>query len=239
MLARFTNIFRQPVAWWRKPRSLRMSVAFNGIKRFPVVLKSWSSGLSRRRRFSLVTGLVLAAMLVSFGIYTWSGISAALEARQSYRELQAELSHLTPVDLIQVKVYQSLEHRFQQAEESSARARSRLAFLRAFRWVPVLGSQIREAQILLEMGVYQGRAGRNLASAYRAGISSPTEGLEPEEVAHQVAQAIRESAPQLIQAQEICDVYGGCASSWERLGEGPDMECWWTGTCRHFRLWSI
>ena len=196
------KIFRQPLTKWIKHRSLRLHLSLAGSKRIPAGLKSWWSSLSRRRRFSLVTGLVLAAMVVSFGVYTWSGISAALEARQSYRELEAELSHLTPVDLIQVNVYQSLEHRFQKAEESSARARSRLAFLRAFRWIPVLGSRIEEAQILLEMGYYQGRAGRNLASVYRAAIASPTEGLEPEEVAQAVAQAIRESAPQLNQAQE-------------------------------------
>ena len=157
--------------------------------------------LSRRRRWAIVSG---GALLVIFGVlggFVWSGVSAALDARQTYRELQAELSHLTPVDLIQVEVYQSLEGRFRDAEESTRKARSRIGFLRAFTWLPVVGSRIDEADTLLEMGYYQARAGRNLASAYSAAIAMPLDELPPEVAADTVASALKEAEPQLIQAQ--------------------------------------
>ena len=95
--------------------------------------------LSRPRRLLVPVGLLLLVVVVPLAVLTWSGVSAALDARQKYRELQDELSHLTPVDLIQVTVYQSLEGRFQEAEERHPRRIPRLGFLRAFQWVPVLG----------------------------------------------------------------------------------------------------
>ena len=59
-----------------------------------------------------MTALATVAVAVTLGYFSWSGVAAALEARQAYRELQAEMSHLTPVDLIQANIYQSLEGRF-------------------------------------------------------------------------------------------------------------------------------
>lgn len=99
----------------------------------------WWGGLNRPRLLLVPVGLLLVVVVVPLAVLTWSGVSAALDARQKYRELQDELSHLTPVDLIQVTVYQSLEGRFQEAEEASSQANSRFGFLRAFQWVPVLG----------------------------------------------------------------------------------------------------
>ena len=133
---------------------------------------------------------------------TWSGVSAALDARQAYRELQSELSHFTPVDLVQVTVYQSLEVKFREAEESSDRARSRLAYLKAFQWVPLLGGQIKEARLLLDIGYFQGKAGRLLAGAYRAAIASPLQGIPPELKAAEISRVLRESEPQLNEARE-------------------------------------
>ena len=139
---------------------------------------------------------------MAFTAFVWSGVSAALDARRAYQDLQAELSHFTPVDLIEVSVYQSLEGRFQEAEDASARARSRLGFLRAFRWVPFAGGRIKEVQVLLDMGFYQGRAGRNLANAYRAAIAQPLDTLGPAQAAARVAQVLAETAPQLNQVRE-------------------------------------
>ena len=109
---------------------------------------------------------------------------------------------MTPVDLIQASVYQSLEGRFREAEKRSATARSSLGFLKAFTWVPGIGSQIKEAHLLLEMGYYQGRGGGNLAEAYRAAISLPLEDLPPDVVAEQIARTLQGSLPQLDQAQQ-------------------------------------
>ena len=136
------------------------------------------------------------------GAFTWTGVSAALDARQAYRELQVELSHLTPVDLVQVNVYQSLEGRFQEAEESSAQARSRLGFLRIFGWVPVLGKQIKEVRLLLEMGYYQGRAGRNLASAYWAAINVPLEEMPADLAAEAVSGILEDTGHRLSLVQQ-------------------------------------
>ena len=109
---------------------------------------------------------------------------------------------MTPVDLVQVTVYQSLEERFREAEDASAKARERLRFLRAFGWVPVAGGKISEVNTLLDIAYYQGRAGRNLASAYRAAIISPLADLPPEEAAAHVSRVLREAAPQLGQVRE-------------------------------------
>ena len=159
------------VGWRRRVRSLTAP----RVKEPAARLADRWRGLSRLRRYLLAAAVVLAGIVISFGVLTWSGVSAALDARQAYRELEAELSHLTPVDLIQVNVYHSLEEKFQNAEEASARAQSRLGFLRAFQWLPVVGGRIKEARLLLEMAFYQGRAGRSLAGAYGAAISQPLE----------------------------------------------------------------
>ena len=154
---------------WRQVRSIRWSSTPAQAKDALVRLASWWRSLSRRRRYSIAAAGLVLAVAIPFTIFTWTGVTAAQDARQQYRELQAELSHLTPVDLIQVNIYSSLEERFKGAEEASARARSRLAFLKAFTWVPVLGDRIEEVHLLLDIGFYQGRAGRNLASTFRRG----------------------------------------------------------------------
>ena len=132
------------------------------------------------------------AVAVTLGLFSWSGVSATLEARQTYRELQAELSHLTPIDLVQVDVYQSLEGRFREAEDASARARSRLGFLRVIQWLPVVGSRIKEANVLLDMGFHQGRAGRHLAGAYGAAIAIPLDEMTPDVAADEVTRVLTE-----------------------------------------------
>ena len=111
---------------------------------------SWWGRLSRLRRYTLVSVILAVAVLISLGGLLWSGISAALDARQAYRDLEVELSNLAPVDLIRADTYQSLEARFSKAEGSSQRARSRLAFLKALTRVPVVGVRIKEARILLD-----------------------------------------------------------------------------------------
>ena len=194
---------KRSAAWWR-------SLATSG-ERGPVALgrgraswrrlRDWWRGLGRLLRYALVTSIVLIGAGVPLGVFTWSGVSAALDARQAYQDLQKEMSFLTPVELVQVNVYHSLEGRFREAEESSQLARSRLGFLRAFQWVPVLGKRIKEVHLLLEMGFYQGRAGRNLAEAYRAAIATSLEGIPPEQASEQVARVLQEAAPQLNQAQ--------------------------------------
>ena len=168
----------------------------------PFRFTGWWRRLTWLRRASVLGGTVLAVLIVLLGAFTWTGVSAALDARQAYRELQVELSHLTPVDLVQVNVYQSLEGRFQEAEESSAQARSRLGFLRIFGWVPVLGKQIKEVRLLLEMGYYQGRAGRNLASAYRAAINVPLEEMPADLAAEEVTGILQETGPRLSLVQQ-------------------------------------
>ena len=167
------------------------------ISRLSTKVVPWWSGLSRVIRFSLVGGAIFVAIAVTLGLFSWSGLSATLEARETYQDLQAELSHLTPVDLVQVDVYQSLEGRFREAEEASARARSRLGFLRAFQWLPVVGSRIKEANVLLDMGYYQGRAGGNLAGAYRAAIAIPLDEMAPDVAADEVTRVLSEASPQL------------------------------------------
>ena len=160
---------------------------------------------------------MLIAATITLGVLAWSGISAALDAREAYRELQAELAHLTPVDLVQVNVYNSLEGRFKEAEEASEKALSRLAFLKAFQWVPVVGGDIKEAHLLLEIGFYQGRAGRNLAFAYRSAITTPLDDLPPDQAALEVARALEEAAPQLLQVRQdlgrVAELRGRLGSS--------------------------
>lgn len=169
----------------------------------------WLSGIARRwrgwsraRRVFLAVGLGLVIALAVLGGFTWSGVSAAQDARQAYRELEAELSHLTHVDLIQVEVVQSLEGRFADAERASDRARSRLFFLKAFQWLPVVGDDLKEAQLLLDMGFYQSRAGRNLVRTQRAAISAASEDLTPDQAAEAVTRVLRESDPRLAQVRK-------------------------------------
>ena len=186
---------------WRELRSIRWSAVFIRARSLPGSFLAWWRKASLRKRSLLVAAPVLVAAIL-LGFFMWTGISAALDARQAYRELQAEMSHLTPVDLIQASVYQSLEGRFREAEKRSATARSSLGFLKAFTWVPGIGSQIKEAHLLLEMGYYQGRGSGNLAEAYRAAISLPLEDLPPDVVAEQIARMLQGSLPQLDQAQQ-------------------------------------
>ena len=188
-------------AEWGKIRSLQWSDVLARTRNLPRSSVAWWRRTSLLKRGLLASSLFLAATL-TLGLLTWSGISAALDARQAYKELEAEMSHLTPVDLIQASVYHSLEGRFLEAEERSAKARSRLGFLKAFTWVPGIGGRIEEAHLLLEMGYYQARGGRNLAQAYRAGISVPLQDAPPDVAANEVARVLQGSLPQLNQAQE-------------------------------------
>ena len=171
------------------------------VRQIPGRLVVWWKGLRRRQRIVVVAGAALASLIIVLGAFTWSGVSAALEAQRAYRELQTEMSHLTPVDLVQVNVYDSLEGRFREAEDASARARSRLGFLRAFKWVPVLGNRIKQVHLLLDMGFYQGRAGRNLAGAYASAIALDLEDLPPDAAATQVSLSLQRAAPKLTQAR--------------------------------------
>ena len=107
-------------------------------------------------------GAGLVGLVIAFGALTWTGVQAALDARQAYRELEGELAHFTPVDLLQVNIYDSLEDRFREAEEALARARSRLAFLGAFQWVPVVGGEHQGGQAASGYGVPPGE-GREVA----------------------------------------------------------------------------
>ena len=201
MPARTRTLGARLFAGWRPISTSKWFVARARGNHLAAALAARWRRLGKLQRYSLVTGVMLVAVVLSLGILTWGGISAALDARQAYRQLQVEMSHLTPVDLVQVNVYHSLEGRFQEAEEASAKARSRLAFLRAFQWVPVMGSRIKEVHLLLEMGFYQGRAGRHLAGAYRAAIVTTEDGMPPDLVADRVARALREAGPQLSQVQ--------------------------------------
>ena len=193
---------RRVAARWRRTRARQDSPDRAVRPGAASRLSGWWRRRGRLQRTSLIAGAALLAAAVTLGVLAWTGISAALDARRAYRELQVEMSHLTPLDLVQITVYDSLEGRFKEAEDASAKARSRLAFLRAFKWLPGLGGRIDEAHILLEMGFYQGRAGRNLAAAYRAAIALPLEDLPAAEAAEEVSRALQEAAPQLIQVQE-------------------------------------
>ena len=211
---------RRVAASWRALRSTRWSGARARARGLPVDISRRWARLSRLKRYSLMAALATVAVAVTLGYFTWSGVAAAREARQAYRELQAEMSHLTPVDLIQANIYQSLEGRFQEAEEASGRARSRLGFLRAFGWLPVIGGRINEATTLLDMAFYQGRAGRNLATAYRAAITSPLADLPPDAAAAQISRILREVAPQLNQVREDLHRVAGLREKLGASGRG-------------------
>ena len=183
-------------------RSIRWRSWAAGVRRLLAEAIPWWRGLSRARRSAVAAGAVLVALVIPLAFFTVSGVMAAQDARQAYRDLQEELSHFTPVDLIQVNVYNSLEGRFREAEESSARARSRLAFLKAFSWVPVVGGQIKEVHRLLDIGFHQGRAGRNLAQVFGSAIADPPGDLSPQEASAAVARALQEAAPKLDQVQK-------------------------------------
>ena len=65
-----------------------------------------------------------------------------------------------------------------------------------------MGGRIREAQILLDMGFYQARAARTLASSYRLAIDLPLEDVPPDVAARQVTAVLQESPGQLEQIRE-------------------------------------
>ena len=183
-------------------RGVRWRSLATDVRQLPREALLWWRGLSRARRAGMVTVVVLIGLGVPLTFFTINGILAAQEARQAYRDLQDELAHFTPVDLIQVNLYNSLEDQFREAEESSDRARSSLAFLKVFGWVPVVGGKINEVHRLLDMGFHQGRAGRNLAQAYGSAIDVSLDDLPPNEAAAAVSRALREAAPKLAQVQE-------------------------------------
>ena len=189
-----------PKAWHIE--NIRWRALPGQIRRIPRRSSHRWWGLTRRKKIASASGTILTAGLITFGFFVWTGVSAALDARAAYRDLQEDLSHLTPVDLVQVNVYQSLEGSFEEAERSSKKARSRLRFLRAFTWLPVVGGRIDEVNILLDIGYHQGRAGKNLAVAYGSAISVPIEGLSADQIADQVAQILREESAQLKLVQQ-------------------------------------
>ena len=185
------------------PPTVPVLVSFGrSVPAFAMSLVRWWWHLGAIKRNSMAAGVVLIALLGTLGGFTWSGVSAALDAREAYQHLQAELSQLTPVDLIQVNVFQTLEESFQDAEESSARARSRLGFLKAFQWVPVLGKRIRETHALLDIGYYQGRAGRNLSNAHSAVLDGPLENLTAEAAVAAIEDGLQRATAQLELVEE-------------------------------------
>ena len=162
-------------------------------------------GWSRRRRITFVFLSVLGAFVIFLVAMTATGISAALGARSAAGELEDELRGITPLDMIQVTDYQTLENQFHQVEESADRARSRLSFLRIFRWTPILGGRIKEAQQLVDMGYFLARAGGELAGVYRTALDAPLDEFEPEVASGLVAESIRAARPRLDQVQSDLD----------------------------------
>ena len=64
----------------------------------------------------------------------------------------------------------------------------------------MLGSQIEEVHVLLDIGFYQARAGGNLARAYQGAISADLDEAGPELASTQVSLSLREGIPELEQA---------------------------------------
>lgn len=160
----------------------------------------WLSWSPRRKAYS-VAAFSLLALVIVFVYFLWSGVTAALEARDRFEELEVELSHLSPVDLLQVDIYQSLAGRFQEAEQSAGRARSRLRFVRLFTWLPGAGGRIQESRTKLEMAYFLARGGRNLAIAYQGALETPLDELDAEEAAQRVSEALEKAVPRLIQVE--------------------------------------
>lgn len=160
----------------------------------------WSNWSPQRKVYSLV-GLSLLALLLVFSFLLRSGIASAFQARDQFKGLETELSHLGPVDLLKVETYRSLSGQFREAEQATGRARSRLRPAGLFTWVPLLGGRIREARTQLEMAYFLSRAGRNLATAYQGALELPLGQLDEEEASKRVTEALEKAAPQLVQVE--------------------------------------
>ena len=164
------------------------------------IVNAWRSW-GRRRRVLVISAGLIGILVIVLGALVGTGVSAALDARRAANDLEGELRSLTPLDLIQATAYRSLEDRFREVEASAAKARSRLAFLRAFRWVPFLGGRIKENELLMDMGFLLARAGGNLSEVYRSTLEGPLDQTEPGEASVQVSDSMRRGALQLSQVQ--------------------------------------
>ncbi len=156
-----------------------------------------------RRRTLFLGGIGTAAIVLLLGFFVVDGVFAARETRHAFKALEAELTHLTAVDFLQVGTHSSLKGLFREAEEAAGRLRSRIRPLTLLQWLPVVGDSIERGMLLVDAGFFGARAGSKLSDAFQAALESTiAEDIEGEKLANQVAKSLRDSATQLSQTQE-------------------------------------
>lgn len=114
------------------------------------VFHRWLS-LSRWKKTLTVGGICLLSLVGVLSFFLWTGVASALQARNHFDDVEVQLSQLSPVDMIDAVLYQSLAGQFRKAEESAMRAPSRLRFLGLFTGLPGVGGRIKDSVTQLEL----------------------------------------------------------------------------------------
>jgi hypothetical protein len=164
------------------------------------VFHGWPS-LSGWKKTLTIGAFCLLTLVSVLSFFLGTGVAAALQARDRFDEVEAELSQLSPVDMLQANLYQSLAEQFRDAEQSAGRARSRLRFLGLFTWLPGTGGRINESLTQLDMAYFMARGGGSLATTYGRALE-PTPGKVDRDLALQsITEALQQAQPLLMQAE--------------------------------------
>jgi hypothetical protein len=138
------------------------------------------------------------AGVLSFFLGT--GVAAALQARDRFDEVEAKLVQLSPVDMLEAGLYQSLEAQFRDAEQSAGRARSRLRFLGLLTWLPGMGGRIKQPLTQLEMAYFMARGGGSLATAYGGALEPSLAELDNDAALKRITETLQRALPKLMEA---------------------------------------
>jgi hypothetical protein len=164
------------------------------------VSHNWLS-LSGWKKTLTVGAFCLLTLVAMLSYFLWTGVAAALQARDHFDDVQTKLQRLSPVDMLNAGLYQFLATQFRDAEQSAGRARSRLRFLGLFKWLPGIGGRIKESLTQLEMAYFLARAGRNLATTYQGALELLPADLSAEEASQRITEALEKALPSLIQVE--------------------------------------
>jgi hypothetical protein len=140
-------------------------------------------------------------LVTVLSFFLWTGVAAALQARDHFEDVEAKLRRFTPGDMLDVGLYQFLTTQFRDAEQSAGRARSRLHLLGLFTGLPGIGGRIKVSLTQLEMAYFIARGGHSLAAAYERALE-PSPGKVDRDLALQsFTEALQQAQPILMQAE--------------------------------------
>jgi hypothetical protein len=149
----------------------------------------------------IVDALCLLTLVGVLAFFLWTGVAAALQARDHFDNVEARLRRLSPGDVLDASLYQFLATQFRDAEQSAGLARSRLRFLGLITWLPGIGGRIKDSLTQLEAAYFLARGGHSLATVYERALEPTGWKVNRDLALQSITDALQRAQPLLMQAE--------------------------------------